>query len=75
MLSFIIKINYFIENYYFDDDNYSQMKKYASKMIQKYTYRKKEDCFDYINKKLLFETEPSKFVLGYPIEVFDVIDE
>lgn len=33
------------------------------------------NCIDYINKRLLFETEPSKFVLGYPIEVFDVIDE
>ena len=36
---------------------------------------KKQDFIDYINKKLLLESEPLKFVLGYPIEVFDVFDK
>ena len=58
-----------------DDDYYSRIRKYASKVIQKYTHRKKEDCIEYVNRKLQFKTEPSKFILGYPIEVFDVIDE
>lgn len=49
-----------------NDDYYSRIRKYASKMIQKYTHRKKEDCIDYINKRLLFETEPSKFVFNDP---------
>ena len=58
-----------------NDDYYSRIRKYASKIIQKYTHRNKEDCIEYANQNLPFNTEPSKFVLGYPIEVFDVIDE
>lgn len=56
-------------------DYYSNIKKHAVKIIQKYSHFKKDKIIDYVDKKLTFDTEPNEFILGYPIEVFDVIDE
>lgn len=55
-------------------DYYSNLRRYAVKTIQRYTHFKKEKIIDYVDKKLTFNREPTKFVSGYPIEVFDVIE-
>ena len=37
--------------------------------VRRYVYK------DFVNKKLQFEETPTEFVLGYPAEVFQIIDE
>lgn len=47
-------------------------------MIKHYSHRKKKDKNEidtFVRQKLKFDPLPEKFALGYPVEVFEVIDE
>ena len=72
----IVEYNFLkLEKIIIDDDDYFLIRKYTSKMIQNIHILKRKILLIILIKKFLFETEPLKFVLGYPIEVFDVFDK
>lgn len=57
-------------------DYFEKVRKYASKVIRRYSHHnKKEDVERYVLQKLPFTVIPIKFVLGYPIEIFQVIND
>ena len=49
-------------------------KKYDSGPLKIYISKDKR-WYEFGNKKLPFTSKPSKFILGYPTEIFDLIDE
>ena len=76
----------FIEEYVFESscsiqlnlDYFSKIYEYAYQMIKHYSHRKKRTklkLMPLLKKKLTFDQSPEKFALGYPVEVFEVIDE
>lgn len=57
-------------------DYYDKIRRYVYKMIKRYSHNKnKQKITNFVNEKLPFTKEPDKFILGYPVEVFSVIDE
>lgn len=57
-------------------DYYDKIRRYVYKMIKRYSHNKnKQKITNFVNEKLPFTKEPDKFLLGYPVEVFSVIDE
>lgn len=59
-----------------DHDYFSSIRKFVSRIIKRYSYcQKKEQIIKYVEDKLPFVEYPKKFVLGYPSEIFHVIDE
>ncbi len=57
-------------------DYYSRIRTYVYKMIKRYSKNNdKEKIKKFVNQKLPFDETPTKFVLGYPAEIFTVIDE
>ena len=53
------------------------MREYAVKIIKKYSHckNKQNGVTLFVEEQLKFEETPSEFALGYPVEVFKVIDE
>ena len=57
-------------------DYFEKIRRHSYKMIKKYSHNKEKKAIaDFVNDKLSFEKEPSDFILGYPIEMFEVIDK
>lgn len=73
----IIEHNYVkSEKVELNNDYFANIRKYAYKIIKRYTHcQAKEKIAAYVDEKLIFDEDPTKFVLGYPIKVFDVIDQ
>ncbi len=76
----------FIDEYVFEStcsiqlnlDYFSKIYEYVYQMIKHYSHRKKKDKDEidtFVRQKLKFDPLPEKFALGYPVEVFEVIDE
>ncbi|KAK8882561.1 hypothetical protein M9Y10_045203 [Tritrichomonas musculus] len=62
---------------YTDSDYYSFVRNYAVKIIKKYSHNKnkKNEITSFVQEKLNFNDPPTQFALGYPVEVFKIIDE
>ncbi|KAK8897476.1 hypothetical protein M9Y10_015429 [Tritrichomonas musculus] len=73
----VIEYNYVESNNVELNNDYSaKIRKYAYKIIKRYSYcQEKEKIAAFVDEKLVFDEDPTKFVLGYPIKVFDVIDQ
>lgn len=57
-------------------DYYDRVRKYVYKTIKRYSHNQnKKKIQDFVNEKLPFVNEPTEFVLGYPVEIFSLIDE
>ena len=57
-------------------DYFEKIRRHSYKMIKKYSHSKEKKAItDFVNENLSFEKEPSDFILGYPIEMFEVIDK
>lgn len=57
-------------------DYQEKIRRHAYKIIKKYNRNpNKKTINDFVNENLSFQKEPSEFVLGYIIEVFEAIDK
>ena len=57
-------------------DYFEKIRRHAYKMIKKYSHNQnKKEITSFVNDNLKFDQTPSEFILGYPIEIFEVIDK
>ena len=73
----------FVEFKYYESEEiqvsfsyFDKIRVYVYKIIKRYSHSKdKTKIKKYVNDNLPFKSTPQKFVLGYPVEVFSVIDQ
>lgn len=58
------------------DNFYTSIRKYVTKIVKRYShYKKKEEIAEYVEQKVPIREVPRRLVLGYPINIFPVIDD
>ena len=59
-----------------DLDYFEKIRRHAYKMIKKYSHNQnKKEITNFVNEELKFDQAPTEFILGYPSEMFELIDK